>query len=213
MNLILNIDTALETASVCLSEDGNMLQISFSENQKDHASWLHSAIADLFKKSGYDLKALKAVSVSTGPGSYTGLRVGMSAAKGICYALNIPMITMNSLKILAFAVKGEAVDKICPLIDARRMEVYTAMYDKDLQEQIPPHALVADEKSFASSLLSGKVLFCGNGVKKLQPILSDRNAFFSPAIADASHLGCLSYKIYQNKEFANLAYAEPLYLK
>ena len=213
MSLILNIDTALDTASVCLSEDGNVLQLSSSENQKDHASWLHTAIAELLQKSGYVIKNLNAVAVSIGPGSYTGLRVGLAAAKGFCYALHIPLITVNSLKIIAFAVKDEAIDIICPLIDARRIEVFTAMYDKELGEKIPPHAMLVDEKSFASFLLQGKVLFCGNGVKKLRPLLSNSNAFFSNTMADASHLARLSLNCYNTKEFADLAYAEPLYIK
>jgi tRNA threonylcarbamoyladenosine biosynthesis protein TsaB len=213
MSLILNIDTALDTASVCLSEDGNVLQLSFSENQKDHASWLHTEIAELLQKSGHRIKDLNAVAVSIGPGSYTGLRVGLAAAKGFCYALQIPLITINSLKIIAFAVKEEAIDIICPMIDARRMEVFTAVYDKDLREKISPHAMVVDEKSFASFLLSGNTLFCGNGVKKLQPIISNSNALFSNTIADASHLSRLSFNCYNKKEFADLAYTEPLYIK
>ncbi len=213
MSLILNIDTALDTASVCLSEKGNVLQLSSSENQKDHASWLHIAIAELLQKSGYMIKDLQGLSVSIGPGSYTGLRVGLAAAKGFCYALKIPLITVSSLKILAFAVKEEAIDIICPLIDARRMEVFTAAYDKELREKISPHALVVDEKSFASFLSAGKVLFCGNGVKKLQPLISNSNALFSNTMADASHLARLSFNCYKNKEFADLAYAEPLYIK
>ena len=213
MSLILNIDTALDSASVCLSEDGNLLQLSSSEDQKDHASWLHMAIAELLQKNGCVIKDLQAVAVSIGPGSYTGLRVGLAAAKGFCYALNIPLITVNSLKIIAFAAKDEAVDIICPLIDARRMEVFTAIYDKGLQEKISPHALLLDEKSFASFLSTGKVLFCGNGVKKLRPLISNSNALFSNTIADASHLARLSFNCYNNKEFADLAYAEPLYIK
>lgn len=213
MSLILNIDTALETASVCLSEDGKVLQLSSSENQKDHASWLHAEIAEILQKSGIKINDLNAVAVSIGPGSYTGLRVGLAAAKGICYALHIPLITVNSLKLIAFGVQGEAADIICPLIDARRMEVYTAVYDKELREKTAPHAMVVDEKSFAPLLLSGRVLFCGNGVKKLQPTLSNSNALFSNSVADASHLARLSFNCYNNKEFADLAYAEPLYIK
>lgn len=213
MSLILNIDTALDTASVCLSENGNVLQFTYSEDQKDHASWLHMAITELLQKSGYLVKDLQAVAVSIGPGSYTGLRVGLSAAKGFCYALNIPLITINSLKIMAFAVKDESIDLICPLIEARRMEVFTAIYDKQLREIISPHAMVVDEKSFASFLILGKVLFCGNGVKKLQSLLSNPNAFFSNTIADASHLARLSFNCYNNQEFADLVYAEPMYLK
>ncbi len=213
MSLILNIDTALDTASVCLCEDGNELQLSRSENQKDHASWLHAEIAGLLQKSGKRMKELDAVAVSIGPGSYTGLRVGLAAAKGFCYALNIPLITVNSLKIIALAAKDETIDIICPLIDARRMEVFTAVYDKDLREKNSPHALVIDENSFASLLLSGKTLFCGNGVKKLQPLISNSNALFSNKIADASDLASLSFSCYNKNEFADLAYAEPLYIK
>ena len=213
MSLILNIDTALDTASVCLSEDRNALQLSFSENQKDHASWLHTEIAEQLQKSGKRIKELNAVAVSIGPGSYTGLRVGLAAAKGFCYALQIPLITVNSLKIIALAVKDEAIDIICPLIDARRMEVYTAVYDKDLREKISPHTRVVDENSFASFLITGKILFGGNGVKKLQPFIANTHAQFSNKIADASHLAKLSFICYTKKEFADLAYAEPLYIK
>jgi len=184
MSLILNIDTALDTASVCLSKDGNVLQFSSSENQKDHASWLHSEIAGLLQKSGKTIKDLDAVAVSVGPGSYTGLRVGLAAAKGFCYALDIPLITINTLKIIALAVKDEAIDIICTLIDARRMEIFTAVYDKDLREKISPHAMLVDENSFASVLSSGKILFCDNGAKNLsdrhvwQPIISNKKPFF-----------------------------------
>jgi tRNA threonylcarbamoyladenosine biosynthesis protein TsaB len=213
MSLILNIDTALDTASVCLSEDGNELQLSHSENQKDHASWLHTEIAGLLQKSGKTIKDLNAVAISIGPGSYTGLRVGLAAAKGFCYALNIPLITANSLQVIALAAKEDAIDMICPLIDARRMEVFTALYDKNLQEKRSPHALVVDENSFAALLLSGKILFCGNGVRKLQPLISNSNALFSNKIADATHLASLSFSSYNKNEFADLAYAEPLYIK
>ena len=213
MSLILNIDTAVDTASVCLSKGSELLGFSSNENQKDHSSWLHATIAELFQKNGYIIKDLAAVSVNVGPGSYTGLRVGLAAAKGFCYALHIPLITVNSLKIIAFAVMGGAIDFICPLIDARRMEVFTAVYNKDLEEKISPHALVIDENSFNDFLLQGKVLFCGNGVKKLQPVISGGNAFFSNTIADASHLARLSFNCYNKKEFAGLAYAEPLYIK
>ena len=108
MSLILNIDTALDTASVCLTEDDNVLLLSSSENQKDHASWLHTEIAELLQKNGRNIKDLSAVAVSVGPGSYTGLRVGLAAAKGFCYALHIPLITINSLTIIAFAVKEDS---------------------------------------------------------------------------------------------------------
>ena len=100
MSLILNIDTALDSASICLTKDEEMVQLAFNENQKDHAAWIHTAIAELLKKNNYTIKQLEAVAVSIGPGSYTGLRVGLAAAKGLCFALNIPLITVSTLEIM-----------------------------------------------------------------------------------------------------------------
>ena len=215
MSLILNIDTALDTASVCLAKDNEALQLFMNENQKDHAAWLHTTIADILKKSGYLLNELGAVAVSIGPGSYTGLRVGLSSAKGFCYALNIPLIAISTLKIIAFAVKDEAGDNdlICPMIDARRMEVFTALYDKTLLEKNLPQAMIPDENSFSAMLSENKILFCGNGSMKLQKIITSANAIFSDTGCNASHLAQLSYKCFQNREFANLAYTEPVYVK
>src|SRR5215208_5364975 len=138
MSFILNIDTALETASVSLANNGRMLQSLVSESQKDHASWLHPAIKILLEKQGIGMDQLVAVGVSNGPGSYTGLRVGLSTAKGFCYALNIPLITIGTLKLMAFSARDEAEDLICPMIDARRMEVYTAIYTGEMAELIKP---------------------------------------------------------------------------
>src|SRR6187549_3168290 len=107
MALILNIDTALETASVCLSNGGEVVQLAINQNQKDHAAWLHTAIADLMNKTGYTFQNLEAVAVSIGPGSYTGLRVGLASAKGLCFALKIPLIAVSTLKMIAFAAKQE----------------------------------------------------------------------------------------------------------
>ncbi|NOT52810.1 MAG: tRNA (adenosine(37)-N6)-threonylcarbamoyltransferase complex dimerization subunit type 1 TsaB [Chitinophagaceae bacterium] len=213
MSLILNIDTALDIASVCLAKDEQLLQFSVNENQKEHSSWLHNCIAELMQEAGYEMKELDAIAVSIGPGSYTGLRVGLAAAKGFCYALQIPLITVNTLKLIAFASKDESVDLICPMIDARRMEVFTAVYDKNFVEKVPSRAMILDESSFDSFLSSNKILFCGNGVKKLKPLLSNTNASFSDSIADASHLAQLSYPVFLNKQFADLAYSEPFYLK
>lgn len=213
MSLILNIDTALDIASVCLAKEKQVLQFSANENQKEHSSWLHNSIAGILQKAGHTTKELDAVAVSIGPGSYTGLRVGLAAAKGFCYALQIPLITVNTLKLIAFAAKDEAVDLICPMIDARRMEVFTAVYDKKFVEKIPHQAMVLDENSFASLLSTNKVLFCGNGVNKLKSFVSNSHALYSDSTADASHLAHLAYPLFVNKEFANLAYSEPFYLK
>jgi len=213
MSLILNIDTALDTASVCLAKGGSSLQLMFNENQKDHAAWLHTAITGILKENKCKPSHLEAIAVSIGPGSYTGLRAGLSAAKGLCYALNIPLIAVGTLKMMAFAVKEEATELICSLIDARRMEVFVAVYDKSMREITPASALVIDEHSFASLVSPGPVLFCGNGCKKLQPLLEQHHASYSETIADASHLANLSWLCFEKKEFASLAYAEPLYIK
>ncbi len=213
MSLILNIDTALDCASVCLARDGKSLDLRVNRDQKEHAAWLHPAIDELLKKNGFSPAQLEAVAVSIGPGSYTGLRVGLASAKGLCYALNIPLVAISTLKMMAFAVKEEATDLICPLIDARRMEVFAAVYDKGLGEKIAPHALIIDENSFSRLLEKNKILFCGNGSKKLQPWLSGTPALFSDTTADAAHLAQLSHDQFSVKSFANLVYTEPLYIK
>jgi tRNA threonylcarbamoyladenosine biosynthesis protein TsaB len=213
MSIILNIDTALNAASVCLAKDEEILSLAFNDHQTDHAAWLHPAIAELLQKNGFSPNQLDAVAVSIGPGSYTGLRVGLSAAKGLCYALNIPLIAIGTLKLMANAVKEEADTLICPMIDARRMEVFTAIYNKQLGEIIPPLALLLDETSFASQLANEKILFCGAGSKKLQSVVAHVNATFSESNGNASHLSALSIINYRNNEFADLAYTEPLYIK
>lgn len=213
MNVILNIDTALNSASVCLAKDAEILSLVINDNQTDHASWLHTAIAELLQKNDYTIHELNAVAVSIGPGSYTGLRVGLSAAKGLCYALNIPLIAISTLKLIANAAKAEADTLICPMIDARRMEVFTAVYDKELREIYPSHAMLLDETIFAPELATHKIIFCGTGSKKLQPLLSGKNAVFSETKSNASHLAALSIASYNDNDFADLAYLEPLYIK
>jgi tRNA threonylcarbamoyladenosine biosynthesis protein TsaB len=213
MSLILNIDTALELASVCLANDEDIIALAINENQKDHAAWLHSAIAEVLQKNSLNPDQLAAVGVSIGPGSYTGLRVGLAAAKGLCYALKIPLIAVSTLEMMAYAVKDEATGLICPMIDARRMEVFAAIYNKSMQEKVPAQALIIDEPSFAPLFKSSPILFCGNGSKKLQPLVTNANAFFSNTSSNASHLAALSHNHFRKKEFADLAYTEPLYIK
>jgi tRNA threonylcarbamoyladenosine biosynthesis protein TsaB len=213
MNLILNIDTAVEIASICLAKDGEGLLTSINENQKDHAAWLHQAIAEILLNNKVNMKDIDAIAVTIGPGSYTGLRVGLATAKGLCYAMNIPLITINTLYMMAFALKNEATELICPMIDARRNEVFTAIYDRELKPIVSPQAMIIDEKSFSELLSSHKIVFCGSGSKKLQTLISDNNAGFSNTIANALHLAPISYNFFCKNEFAGLAYAEPIYLK
>lgn len=213
MALILHIDTALETASVCLSDDENVIALAMNTDQKDHASWLHHCIREMMLKYGTRLTQLQAISVSIGPGSYTGLRVGLSAAKGFCYALNIPLITTGTLEMIANSVKNKATDLICPLIDARRMEVYSAVYDKLMTELEKPSAVIIDENSFAHLLTNRKLIFTGSGSKKLQQILSHANASFIDTVVTAEQLVGFAHLSYRKQQFADLAYTEPLYIK
>jgi len=213
MPIILNIDTSGETASVCLSKDGDLAGLAVNTNQRDHAAWLHGAIQDLIKNTGMTLGDLEAVAISIGPGSYTGLRIGLSAAKGLCYALNIPLISINTLQMIAHAVIKEGVELICPLIDARRMEVFTAIYSKTLEEIKKPFAMVIGKDSFGDILATNRIIFCGNGSKKLQDVLCHDNAIFDDSIATAADLRFFAKNYFQEKNFANVAYTEPYYLK
>ncbi|HLG40925.1 MAG TPA: tRNA (adenosine(37)-N6)-threonylcarbamoyltransferase complex dimerization subunit type 1 TsaB, partial [Chitinophagaceae bacterium] len=176
MALILNIDTAVELASVCLSNDDKVISLTINKTKNDHAAWLHPAIHKLIQDEELRIEHIEAAAVSIGPGSYTGLRLGLSAAKGICYALNIPLITINTLQMMAHSVSAEAHDLICPLIDARRMEVFMAVYTKSYHEIVRPASMIVDKNSFTDILSSHHITFCGNGVKKIQSLLSHANA-------------------------------------
>jgi tRNA threonylcarbamoyladenosine biosynthesis protein TsaB len=213
MAIILNIDTAVETASVCVSEEAHSLQFAMNSNQRDHASWLHPAIEKVLGDAGLVISDLKAIAVTIGPGSYTGLRVGLSAAKGLCFALGIPLIAIHTLEMMAYANKDQDGDLYCPLIDARRMEVFMAVYDKMLKSVIEPKAMIISADSFDTLLASNKVVFSGNGSAKLKKIVYHSNAVFSNTVATAGDMIWLSYQYFNEKKFADLAYIEPLYIK
>lgn len=222
MPLLLNIDTATEHASVCLSKDDMILGLIESTEQKNHASFVQPAIQQLMADSRYSLAELDAIAVTSGPGSYTGLRVGLASAKGICYVLQKPLILVNTLEVMAqsivshYASTGKTIDAstlLCPLIDARRMEVFTAMYDHSLQEIQPPHALLIDQNSFSGQLSTHKIIFSGSGHLKLKDSLANASADFLNIQHNASHLSARAVKAYQSNHFADLAYSEPLYVK
>ena len=227
--MILNIDTATEYASLALSNKDYVIVGSKNEEIRDHASWLHSAIQELMIAAGHSLTDLQAIAITAGPGSYTGLRVGMAAAKGLCYVLRIPLIMENTLKVMACAAirtmapaetgtfrgisQTENLKRLfVPMIDARRMEVFTAVYDEELKEVMPPVALILDAASFDGVKADQLVCF-GNGSFKFQPIAPDVRFQFVEIRPDASALCELAYQKFRNQDFADLAYAEPLYLK
>ena len=224
MALILNIDTATENASLALSKNGEVLQIISNPDLKDHAAWIHTAIKALMDKSGHALSQLNAIAVTAGPGSYTGLRVGMATAKGLCYVLNIPMITENTLKVMAKAAKDLVKESssnltkdhqllLVPMIDARRMEVFTAVYDSMLKEVMDPIALVLSQDSFSDKESGNELIIFGSGSAKFQQLIQKKNFHFENIVHNAGHLAALSYEKFLKSDFANLAYVEPVYLK
>jgi tRNA threonylcarbamoyladenosine biosynthesis protein TsaB len=221
LSLILNIDTATEHASVCISENGNVLGIEKSFEQKDHASFIQPTIKKLFENIHQKISAIDAVAVTAGPGSYTGLRVGLSTAKGLCYALNKPLILLDTLEVMAqAAVKVNANvlhSKLsvlyCPMIDARRMEVFTAMYNEKIKNLMKPTALILESDSFKEYLDNRVIVFSGSGSNKFKKILSHPNAIFSPAQHTSENMVGLSEKLFSHKQFADIAYTEPFYLK
>jgi tRNA threonylcarbamoyladenosine biosynthesis protein TsaB len=213
MAIILNIDTAVETGSVCLASGAHPVQFVMNNRQKDHVSWLHPGIRKVVTDAGLQVKDLQAVAVTIGPGSYTGLRVGLSTAKGLCFALGIPLIAVNTLEMMAYAMRDQQGDLFCPMIDARRMEVFMAVYDKNLIEIIEPAAMIPDSTSFNSLLESKQMVFSGNGSEKMKSVINHPNALFNSTVATAADMVYLSEEFYSDKKFADVAYIEPLYLK
>lgn len=220
MALILNIDTATEHASVCMSRHGEVLAMETSSSQKDHAAFIQPAIQRLVKESGHALSQLDAIAVSNGPGSYTGLRVGLATAKGIAYALDKPLILINTLEVIASAAIRYTAEKgditglaFCPMIDARRMEVFTAVFDAQLNVVVEPQAKILAADSFATLLETRKVVFSGSGAAKFRAVVQHDNAVFIDIQHDAAHMTRISEQHFLLKSFADKAYSEPFYLK
>jgi len=219
MSIILNIDTSIETASVSIAREGNILISVKNAVQKDHAGFLHVAIKELLANSLIDLKQLDAIAVTKGPGSYTGLRVGMATAKGLAYALNKPLICIGTLDMLAQAaiqLPGQDTSSktlFCPMIDARRMEVYTAVFEADMKEVLPACAMILNEHSFGEFLKDNDVLFVGSGAAKWSKLVKAANAGFLNDIDATNALAYLSYNKFKESDFSNLSYSEPLYVK
>ncbi|MBX9785005.1 MAG: tRNA (adenosine(37)-N6)-threonylcarbamoyltransferase complex dimerization subunit type 1 TsaB [Chitinophagaceae bacterium] len=215
--LILCIDCSVQTASVALAKDKKLLGLKICAEQKQHAGFIQPAVKELMDETGVSVKELHAVAVTNGPGSYTGLRVGMASAKGLCYALNIPLIVMGTLDVMAIAALKEIKEPspffICPMIDARRMEVFTTIYDEELNTVLPAQALILNEQSFAEQLNLQTVLFLGNGAEKWKTICHHANARFPAVNWNAASMTDEAFALYEQQQFASLAYAAPFYLK
>jgi len=214
MAKILHIHTALETAIICLSDGEKMLGERTNPSQRDHASFLHAGIRELLMEQGMRMYDLEAIQVVEGPGSYTGLRVGMAAAKGLCYALSIPLITCNTLAWMASGAEDQPGDMLrCPMIDARRMEVFTAIFDANGQTIMPTSAMILTADSFNGWLRERPILFLGNGSGKFRDICTDPNARFTEMTSGSQELIRHGLNSLTHKHFRDVAYAEPFYGK
>ncbi len=218
MTYILNIETSTKVCAVSLSKDGVLLDDIENKEGNSHAVKLAPFIDELLKRNKIEYSSLSAIAISKGPGSYTGLRIGTSTAKGLCYALDIPLISISTLHSMAALAKLlHDKDKnvlFRPMIDARRMEVYSQTFDFELNNKNDITAIVVDENSFKSELDSHKVLFFGDGAAKCMNIINHKNAVLVEDVeATAVGMVSLSYNKFIAGDFVDVAYFEPFYLK
>ena len=215
MSYILNIETATTNCSVSLSKNGKTLAIKEDNNASySHAEYLHVFITNLLKECHLKPNQLSAVAVSKGPGSYTGLRIGVSSAKGFCYALDIPLISVSTLRLLAHQVKGENEGIIIPMLDARRMEVYSCVFDMNYNLLDSVQANILESTSYSRLLDQNKVFFIGTGVEKTKQLIKHENAcFISDRWPSSKDMSAISYHLFKNEIFENTTYFEPYYLK
>ncbi len=214
MALILNIETATKNCSVSLAENGNLLFVKeLNEGGYSHAEKLHQFIKEVLESANITPQKLDAIAVSKGPGSYTGLRIGVSSAKGLCFAVNKPLISVETLESLANQINTDK-GLIIPMLDARRMEVYSSVFDKSHQQIRKIKAEIIDENSFSKELNNGKVYFLGDGAEKCKSMITHENAIFiDDKFPSAREMSKLSFEKFKNNNFEDVAYFEPFYLK
>jgi tRNA threonylcarbamoyladenosine biosynthesis protein TsaB len=214
---LLHIESSSTVCSVCISKDTDVLALKELNSGYTHAENLHVFIQDILEEASLKPNQLNAISVSSGPGSYTGLRIGFSAAKGLAYALQIPLIIIDTLQALTSLVLNPANPQVlyCPMIDARRMEVYLGMYDSSLETIIPVKAFILDEHSIQSLSQKHLTYFFGDGMPKAKALLETlpNVQFIDGIVPSSTALVQLAYQKYIHQEFADVAYAEPFYLK
>lgn len=216
---IINIETSTSVCSVALSSEGQVLNHHENYDGKTHATLLSAYVQDALQYASTRQLAIDAIAVSIGPGSYTGLRIGLSEAKGLAFGLNVPLIGVNTLQLLTVTTMFHHFfddDNILyvPMIDARRMEVYTAVYSPGLEAIIEPQAMIIDGDSFAHLLNDHQLVFCGNGADKIKEVITHPNAKFIDGVKPvALEMTALAERHFRNKEFIDVAYSTPLYLK
>ncbi len=215
---ILAIETATDVSSVALFEDGILVSLQENHSNRTHARLVTVMIERLLQDMELKASDLNAVCVARGPGSYTGLRVGVSVAKGLCMALDIPLLSLSSLEALAWSVVDFAAKMdawICPMIDARRMEVFTQLFDSQLHSSNEPIALIVEENAFQEELAKGKILFLGDGAAKCEPILGQHpNAIvLGDRVSSAASMGKAAQAKFESGDHEDLVTFEPFYLK
>jgi tRNA threonylcarbamoyladenosine biosynthesis protein TsaB len=243
MALILSIDVSGPKGLIILSEDDNLIDTRLNNEPMQHAAFLQPAVKDMLKANSKHISQVEAVAISNGPGSYTGLRVGLASAKGLCYTLGIPLITISSLQLLAQATCEEtnydlnninansrlvqyfssqlvAINLtnpesclICPMLDARRMEVFFALYDRTMSQVTEPASAIVDETFLGSWLVDHSIIFTGTGAEKWQTVCTHKNAYFFAEPELTLAFMHLSHRFFLSKQFADLPLAEPYYCK
>jgi tRNA threonylcarbamoyladenosine biosynthesis protein TsaB len=221
MSLLLQIETATASCSVALANDGKLLAVKEINARNVHAEVITLFIDELIQQTNIIYNNLDAIAVSCGPGSYTGLRIGVSTAKGLCFALDKPLIAIDTLEAMAAGVMGskgfdpDAGMLLCPMIDARRMEVFTAIFNQDGEKIKPTAAEIIDENSFAGLLETNRVLFFGDGAEKCRTVLGkNANALILPEfINSAAYMTHKAFEKFNDNDFEDVGYFEPYYLK
>lgn len=215
MPIILQIETSSTNTSVVLAKDGKVIASKEQDSAGySHEKLLHPFVEQVLQEAKLNMTDLDAIAVGSGPGSFTGLRIGVAGAKGLCFALDIPLISVPTIELLARQITTETeLDRIIAVVDARRMEVYTTVFTADYQELVPTHAYILEEDAYAE--LEGKKLaFVGYGAKKIQEFKEFQNAIFlSDALPSAKEMTIPALKRYKAQEFEDTAYFEPFYLK
>ncbi|MCV6629659.1 MAG: tRNA (adenosine(37)-N6)-threonylcarbamoyltransferase complex dimerization subunit type 1 TsaB [Flavobacteriaceae bacterium] len=211
---ILQLETTTTNCSVSVAQEGRLLAIKEQDSHKySHSEQLHPFIKEVLHMAQLDFGDLHAIAVSKGPGSYTGLRIGVSAAKGLCFSLDIPLIGVDSLDVLAAATNIADGVVVC-MLDARRMEAYTAIYNSNKEQIRGIEAEIFDTESYGSYLKQGKVYLYGNCVEKTKEVLEHPNfEFLEEKVPSSAYISALAYDSYQKGTFEDLAYFEPFYLK
>jgi len=216
MALILNIETATTNCSVSIAKDGKMLALKeYDSAGYSHAEQLHLFIKEVLENAALLLSDLNAIAVSKGPGSYTGLRIGVSAAKGLCFSLDIPLISVATLSSMAHQLTLGESDAVVSVLDARRMEVYSAVFDAGFNQVKETEAKIIDETSYQDIINSYKTIyFIGSGAQKIKDTLqNDTLEFLVDAVPSAKEMCAVSYQSYSSSNFEDVAYFEPYYLK